>query len=232
MLQLRPKDERGFVDHGWLKATHTFSFGNYYDPNHMGFRDLRVMNEDRIDAGAGFPMLGHKDMEIITYVISGQLAHKDSLGNMAVIEPGVIQRMSAGSGIRHSEFNPSDDAPIHLYQIWLMPNENGIAPSYEERPIPVRDKKGAWCLVASPDAREDSLKIHQDVFLYAALLGKKDTLTYDNQQGRHAWVQVVKGTLRVNDLTLVAGDGLAISGDEKLTFGTSGEAEILLFDLC
>jgi redox-sensitive bicupin YhaK (pirin superfamily) len=232
MITLRPASDRGAANFGWLDSRHTFSFGNYYDPNHMGFGPLRVINEDKIIPSKGFGTHGHRDMEIITYVLSGSLAHKDSIGNGSTMRPGDVQRMSAGTGILHSEFNDSDADPVHLLQIWIMPAANGIEPSYEQTYFDPDTKRNQLRLVGSRDGREGSVTIHQDVNLYAAQLAADATVTYDLPSGRIAWVQVARGSLTLNDHTLTAGDGAAISQETTLTLtGNSDDSEVLLFDM-
>jgi redox-sensitive bicupin YhaK (pirin superfamily) len=231
MITLRPADERGHANHGWLDTHHTFSFNTYYDPRHMGFRALRVINEDHIAPGRGFGTHGHSDMEILTYVVAGQLAHKDSMGTSAVIRPGEVQRMTAGTGVSHSEFNPSQTEPTHLLQIWLLPERKGLKPGYEQRDYPEAERRGKLRLVASRDGSNGSVTIHQDVRLYDALLAAGDEVTYRLDRDRHAWIQVVKGTVNVNDTPLATSDGAAISLETSLNIKASEEAEILLFDL-
>lgn len=231
MLTIRKAEERGHADHGWLDTNHTFSFANYYDPQYMGFRSLRVINEDRVSGGAGFPTHGHRDMEIITYVLDGALEHKDSLGTGSIIKPGDVQRMSAGTGIRHSEYNPSKTEPLHLLQIWILPNQERLTPSYEQKTFSQTEKQGKLRLVASPEGREGSVTVHQDVNLYAAVLEKGDRISYTLQPNRHVWLQVAKGNASLNDYPLKAGDGVAISDTEQLEIGTDSQGEILLFDL-
>jgi quercetin 2,3-dioxygenase len=232
MLTLRKSNARGRADFGWLKARHSFSFGHYYDPDHMGFRALRVINEDRIAAGGGFPAHGHRDMEIITYVLDGALAHRDSMGNGAVIRPGEVQVMSAGKGVTHSEFNHASDE-THLLQIWIETDREGHQPRYDQKPFPGTDKLNQLRLVVSPDGRGGSLIIHQDALIYAADLVPGAELTHVLAPGRHAWVQVTRGAVSVNGTAMEAGDGAAISDLAELKISGTGEepAEILLFDL-
>lgn len=229
MLTLRRSDERGHANHGWLDTHHTFSFANYYDLHHMGFRSLRVINDDRIAPGAGFGAHSHRDMEIITYVLEGSLEHKDSLGTGAVITPGEAQRMSAGTGITHSEFNHSQTEPVHLLQIWIVPDQQGLEPSYEQRNFPLAEKQGKLRLIAASDGREGAVTIHQDVDLYTAVLAAGDRVFHDLKRDRYAWLQV-EGTATLNGQVLQTGDGVAITG-EPLEITTDSEAEILLFDL-
>lgn len=231
MITLRQSSDRGHANHGWLDSYHTFSFANYYDPNHMGFRALRVINEDWVQSGKGFGTHGHRDMEIITYVLDGVLEHKDSLGNGAVITPGEVQRMSAGTGIMHSEFNPSQTEPVHLLQIWILPDRQGLQPSYEQRAFGLEERQGKLRLIAARDGREGAVTIHQDVDLYSAVLQKGDRLSYQLQPNRYGWLQVAKGEVSLNGNALKAGDGVALSEAESLKIGTDTNAEILLFDL-
>jgi redox-sensitive bicupin YhaK (pirin superfamily) len=231
MITIRPRDQRGTAKIGWLDSKHTFSFGHYHDPAQMGFRALRVINEDRVIPGAGFPTHGHRDMEIISYVLDGALAHKDSTGTEAVIRPGEVQRMTAGTGVRHSEFNASDKEPVHFLQIWILPDEEGLAPGYEQRAFADAEKRGKLRLVASRDGRNSSVTVHQDVDLYATLLGADDKVSYDLKPGRHAWVQVARGQVRLNGELLKEGDGAAIVQVETIALEGATDAEVLLFDL-
>jgi quercetin 2,3-dioxygenase len=232
MISIRPAQERGTANLGWLDSRHTFSFGHYYDPKHMGFGPLRVINEDRVRPGAGFDTHGHRDMEIISYVLDGALEHKDSIGTGSVIRPGDVQRMSAGSGIRHSEFNHSKSDPVHFLQIWLLPEREGISPSYEQKNFADSEKRGRLRLVASHDGRDGSVVIHQDADLYASLLNAGEQVTHALRAGRGAWLQVVRGAVNVNGQALRAGDGAAVSGEPALIVAaTSNDTEILLFDL-
>src|SRR5215813_10907972 len=231
MITRRLAQDRGHAQHGWLDSYHTFSFADYYDPRHMGFRTLRVINEDRVQPGKGFGTHPHRDMEIISYVLEGALAHKDSLGTGSVIRPGEVQRMTAGTGVTHSEFNPSRTEPVHFLQIWLLPERAGLPPSYEQRAFPTEEKQGRLRLVASPDGREGSVTIHQAVDLYASLLAPGQAVTHRLTPGRHAWVQVARGTVRLNDTALSAGDGAAASEETLLTMTATDPAEVLLFDL-
>lgn len=231
MITVRPSEQRGIANFGWLDSRHSFSFGHYYDPKHMGFGPLRVINEDRVRPGAGFDTHGHRDMEIISYVLEGALAHKDSIGTGSVIRPGDVQRMSAGSGIRHSEYNDSDSEPVHFLQIWLLPNEEGLAPSYEQKTFPDAEKRGRLRLVASRDGRDGSVRIHQDADLYASLLDKGEAVTH-RLAGRRGWIQVVRGAVAVNGKELRAGDGAAASELPELTVTAAANgSEVLLFDL-
>ncbi len=231
MITLRPAAERGHFDHGWLDTRHSFSFADYHDRRHMGFRSLRVINEDWIAPGAGFPEHPHRDMEIITYVISGALRHADSMGNGTIIRPGDVQRMSAGTGVVHSEFNAARDEPVHLLQIWLRPSVRGLAPSYEQKAFDVAATPGTLRLVASPDGSDGSVRIHQDVRLYASVLPAGTAITHALSPGRHAWIQVIRGGIEVNGQRLTAGDGAAVSGESSLALYANEGAELLLFDL-
>jgi redox-sensitive bicupin YhaK (pirin superfamily) len=231
MLRLRPGDSRGRTSLGWLDSRHSFSFGHYRDRAHMGFRSLRVINEDRVVAAAGFPPHSHRDMEIISYVLAGVLEHKDSLGNGTVIRPGEVQRMSAGTGITHSECNPSKEAPVHFLQIWILPDREGIAPGYEQRPYPAAERQGRLRLVASPDGREGSIIVHQDAALYVSLLEAEQAVEHRIASGRHAWLQVARGSVEANGERLGGGDGAAISAEPRLAVRAEEPSEILLFDL-
>jgi quercetin 2,3-dioxygenase len=231
MISVRKAKERGHFDFGWLDTYHTFSFGDYYDPRFMGFRALRVINEDRVQPGRGFPTHGHRDMEIITYVLRGGLEHKDSMGNGSVIYPGEVQRMSAGTGVRHSEYNHAPDDSVHLLQIWIMPAVEGSAPGYEQKFFADEEKRGRLRLIASPDGREDSVTIQQDASLYAALLEAGEEVTHELPAGRHAWVQVARGAVDVNGQQLEQGDGVAVSNEDGLRISARRPAEVLLFDL-
>lgn len=235
MLTIRKATERGHADHGWLDSHHTFSFADYYDPAHMGFRNLRVINDDRVAPGKGFGSHPHRDMEIISYVLEGALAHKDSTGTGATIRPGDVQRMTAGTGVVHSEFNASREELVHFLQIWLLPDRRGIAPGYEQKTFGPAEKSGALKLVASPDARDGSVKIHADARLYAGTFGPGQKAELALGDGRGAWVHVARGSARVNGTVLGAGDGAAIEGETKvLVEGVAdggGEGEVLVFDL-
>lgn len=231
MLSIRKGSERGHFDHGWLDTYHTFSFGDYYDPHQMGFRTLRVMNEDRVAAGMGFPMHGHRDMEIVTYVLSGALQHEDSLGHGEILHPGEFQHMSAGSGIRHSEFNPSESETVHLYQIWLLPREQGLTPSYGQKAFDPAGRQNQWQLVASPDGSQGSLPIQQDARILLANLDAGKGLSRDIPAGRHAWLQVLRGRVQLDDTTLSAGDGVAISNEANFDVTAPEAAELMYFDL-
>lgn len=233
MITLRPAAERGHFDHGWLNTWHTFSFADYHDPAHTHFRALRVINEDFVQAGYGFPTHPHRDMEIVTYVLEGGLAHKDSMGNGSTIYPGEVQRMSAGSGILHSEANDSKNDLVHLLQIWIFPQEKGLKPSYEQKFFSDDDKRNRLRLVASPDGRDGSVIIHQDASIYGSLLENGKPVRHELAPGRHAWVQVARGSVTVNGKTLNQGDGAALSDERAvaLTGADTRPAEILLFDL-
>jgi redox-sensitive bicupin YhaK (pirin superfamily) len=231
MLHIRHATERGHADHGWLDTWHTFSFADYYEPAHMGFRSLRVINEDRVAPGQGFGMHGHRDMEIVTLVLKGALEHRDSLGNGEVLRPGELQRMSAGTGIRHSEFNPSASEPVHLYQIWLLPDEKGLTPSYEQKAFDKAAQRNRLRLVASPDGRDGALTIHQDAELYLATLTEGACVTHPLRPGRAAWLQVLSGAVTLNGASLQASDGVAITDESLLTIEAASAAELLLFDL-
>ncbi|HKI37956.1 MAG TPA: pirin family protein [Gemmataceae bacterium] len=231
MIRLRRAAERGHADHGWLDTWHTFSFADYYDPEHMGFRSLRVINDDRVQPGQGFGTHGHRDMEIVTYVLEGALEHRDSLGNGSVLRAGELQRMTAGTGVRHSEFNPSPAELVHLYQIWLLPERKGLEPSYEQRPFRDSERQGRLRLVVSPEGEDGSLTIHQDARLYLSTLQNGETVAHALKPGRHAWVQVLRGQVTVNGVVLTAGDGAAVSDEERLEIGSDHGAEVLLFDL-
>jgi hypothetical protein len=230
-IQVRKATERGSADHGWLDTHHTFSFGDYYDPKHMGFRALRVINEDKITAGAGFPTHGHRDMEILTYVLEGGIAHKDSMGTGSTIVPGDVQLMSAGTGVTHSEMNASKKEGAHFYQIWITPDRAGHAPRYEQKQFPVAERAGVLRVVASPDGREGSLTIHQDATLASAVLAPGQAVTHVIRDKRNAWIQVARGKIQVGGQTLAAGDGLAASGAGELALEAVDAAEILVFDL-
>ncbi len=231
MFQVRKANDRGHLNHGWLDTYHTFSFADYYDPAHMSFRSLRVMNEDRVAPGQGFGMHGHRDMEIVTYVLSGALAHQDSLGNGESLRPGELQRMSAGTGIRHSEFNPSETEPVHLYQIWLLPQRPGLTPSYEQRAFDAEERHNRFRVVASPDGQDGSLTIHQDARLYLATLDAPASVKHEIASGRHGWLQVLRGSVAANGTQLAPGDGVAASDIDSIEVAAEEPAEVLLFDL-
>ncbi len=232
MITIRPAQARGAANFGWLDTRHTFSFGNYYDPAHMGFSTLRVINEDKVAPAAGFATHGHRDMEIVTYILAGALEHKDSIGNGSVIRPGDVQRMSAGTGILHSEYNASEAESVHLLQIWILPETTGLEPGYEQTHFTVGDRQGRLRLVGSRDGREGSVTIHQDVNLYAAVLVDGDTVTQDFGPGRSLWVQVARGAVHLNGEMLTAGDGAAVTEESAITLtGAAAESELLVFDL-
>jgi len=231
MIQIRRSEERGSTRTDWLDSRHTFSFNRYYDPRYMGFRSLRVINEDRVAPGGAFPEHSHRDMEILTYVLEGSLKHQDSTGAGSTLVLGDIQRMTAGSGITHSEVNPSQTEPVHFLQIWIDPSEKNLPPSYQKTFIPEEDMWERLCVVASPDGREKSLTIHQDAIVYAIALMPGQSVTHGLAPGRAAWVQVVRGEISVNGQRLAAGDGAAIAGEEQITIECSARAEALLFDL-
>jgi redox-sensitive bicupin YhaK (pirin superfamily) len=231
MISLRRAGERGHANHGWLDTHHTFSFGEYLDEGHMGFRDLRVLNEDRVAPGRGFPTHSHRDMEILSWVLEGELEHQDSMGNGSIIRPGELQRMSAGTGVRHSERNPSPANPLHFLQIWILPDRDGLPPEYEQTAFPESERSGRLREVASPDGRDGSLTIHQDVRLYVASWTGGETVAHDLAQGRYGWVQAARGSVTVNGTKLEAGDGAAISGDKRLELIGEAGSEALLFDL-
>lgn len=231
MTTLRPSEERGHADFGWLDSRHTFSFGHYFDPGQMGFGALRVINEDRVAPGAGFETHGHRDMEIISYVIGGALRHEDTLGNGSVIRPGELQRMTAGTGIRHSEYNESRQEPVHFLQIWIVPERTGLAPGYEQKAFPgIAAGKGPQ-LIGSRDGRDGSVTIHQDIDLYAARLAAGEETSHAMRAGRRVWVQVVRGTLEANGQALAAGDGFGVTEEDTLRFRAAEDTEFLLFDL-
>ncbi|XHX79023.1 MAG: pirin family protein [Stenomitos frigidus ULC029] len=231
MLTVRKAEDRGHANHGWLDSYHSFSFANYYDPQHMGFRSLRVINEDAIAPAKGFPTHPHRDMEIITYVVSGAVAHKDSIGNTEKVGAGGVQRFSAGTGITHSEFNPSSTEGLHLLQIWLLPEQQGITPSYEQKEFSVATKRRQWRAIANHEATDGAVKLHQDAAIYATILEPGEQLTYTLPADRHAWVQIVQGAVMLNGTILDKGDAAAISNETRLAFAASTDAEILLFDL-
>jgi redox-sensitive bicupin YhaK (pirin superfamily) len=231
MIVIRHAKDRGHADHGWLDTYHTFSFASYRDPKQMGFRSLRVMNEDVVQPGQGFGEHPHRDMEIVTYVLEGALAHKDSMGNGEVLRAGEFQRMSAGTGITHSEFNPSADQPVHLYQIWLLPERRGIEPSYEQKQFAGEERRNRLRLVASRDAAEGSLLIHQDARIFLSTIDDGQQVSHKLADGRHAWLQVLRGSVSLNELSLETSDGAAVSEERLLAIQAKGGAEIMLFDL-
>ena len=231
MILVRKSNDRGHADHGWLDTRFTFSFSDYYDPQHVQFRTLRVMNDDRIAGGGGFPTHPHRDMEIVTYVLEGALAHKDSMGNGSVIKPGDVQYMSAGTGVAHSEFNASDSETAHLYQIWMFPDRQGYKPAYDQKHFTDADKRGKLRLVVSPDGRDGSVQIRQDNKLYATVLAPGESVEHALKPARHAYVQVARGSVTLNGEPLEAGDGAAISAEKSLQLTGVNDAEVLLFDL-
>ena len=231
MLHIRLAEERGHANFGWLNSHHTFSFGQYYDPKFMGFGPLRVINDDQVQPGQGFDTHGHQDMEIISYVLDGALEHQDSLGNGSVMRPGDVQRMSAGTGVRHSEFNASDAEPVHFLQIWILPAQKGLEPSYEQIRVANDDKRGQLKLIGSGDGRAGSVTIHQDVDLYATLLSDGVSVSHELAAGRKGWVQVARGSAVINEQPLYPGDGVAIEGPQTLTLTGTSDTEILLFDM-
>ncbi|MBK6592692.1 MAG: pirin family protein [Burkholderiales bacterium] len=231
MLTLRKSADRGYADHGWLKSFHSFSFAGYYDSAHMGWGNLRVINEDRIAPGTGFGTHGHRDMEIISYVISGELAHKDSMGNIKGIPPGDVQRMSAGRGVQHSEFNHAPDQTTHFFQIWIEPNVKGIAPSYDQKTVPTEQKQGVLRLVASPDGAQDSVLIHADARMYSGLMDAAQTASLALDPARKAYVHLVRGAIAVNGVVLSAGDAALLAQEDTLRLDQATGAEVLVFDL-
>ena len=231
MNEVRRSNERGYADHGWLKSYHTFSFADYFDPGHVEFGPLRVLNEDRVGAGAGFGEHGHRDMEILSYVLDGELEHKDSMGTGSTIRPGDVQRMSAGSGVLHSEFNPSRTNPVHFLQIWIQPNARGIRPSYEEKRFPAVEKRGRLRLIASPDRAQGSLLIHQDARVYAGLFTATENAMLDVASGRRIFVHVARGSIAANGITLAAGDALKVTDVTRLSLENGRDAEVLVLDL-
>ena len=231
MIQIRKSHKRGHANHGWLDTHFTFSFADYYDPKHVQFRTLRVMNDDRVAGGGGFPMHPHRDMEIVTYVLEGELEHRDSMGNGSVIKPGDIQYMSAGTGVTHSEFNASETEPAHLYQIWMFPEKQGLKPTYGQKNFSEAEKRGKLRLLVSPDGRDGSVKIRQENDLYATILGAGEMVKHDLKPDRHAYVQVARGSVKLNGQKLEEGDGAAISDEKTVELTGADKAEVLLFDL-
>ena len=231
MQTIRRSNERGYADHGWLKSFHTFSFADYFDPKHVEFGPLRVINEDRVQAGAGFGTHGHRDMEIISYVLAGELAHKDSMGNGSTIRPGDVQRMSAGTGVRHSEFNPSQSEQVHFLQIWIQPASQGIEPGYEEKRFAAEEKRGRLRLIASPDRADGSVLIHQDARVYAGFFDGAEQARLDVNGKRRIYVHVARGAVEVNDVDLDSGDAIALTDTATLTLSKGRNAEVLVFDL-
>lgn len=230
MFTIRRAKERGHANHGWLDSHHTFSFANYYDPRFMGFRALRVINEDRVAPRQGFGTHGHRDMEIVTWVLSGQIEHRDSLGTVGILRPGEMQRMSAGTGVTHSEMNPTDEE-LHFLQIWILPEKQGLRPSYEQKMFPEGERQGRFRLLVSPDGADASLEIHQDVRLYGTLLGPGESAVQPLAPGRHGWLQLARGRAKLGDLELEAGDGVAITDESEVRLTAVEAAEALLFDL-
>lgn len=230
MITLRPSQERGHAHHGWLDTYHSFSFADYYDDDHMGFRSLRVINEDSVAPRRGFGTHPHRDMEIITYVLSGQVEHKDSMGTTAIIRPGEVQRMSAGTGVLHSEVNRFDE-PLHMLQIWILPEKRGLQPGYEQKAFSEQERQGRFRVVASPDGREGSVTVHQDMTLHSTLLGQGEKAEYTLKPGRHAWVQLARGSGTLNGTPIQAGDGAAVSDESTLVLAANEPIEALLFDM-
>lgn len=231
MLNVRKANERGHADHGWLNSYHTFSFASYFDPNHMGWGPLRVINDDTVAGGGGFPTHGHRDMEIISYVLEGALEHKDTLGTGSVIVPGDVQLMSAGTGIAHSEFNHSDREPVHFLQIWVMPEQNGLRPSYQQRRFEAEEKRGKLRLLVSPDGRDGSLSIHQDVAIYSALIDGDEQVEWVQTAPRLGYIHVARGSVKLDGYPLQAGDGVKVQGDSRLLLSEGAAAEVLFFDM-
>ncbi len=231
MIIVRPASERGHTNLGWLDSRHTFSFGDYFDADHMSFGHLRVINDDHVDPGEGFGTHGHRDMEILSFVLSGSLQHKDSMGTGAAIRAGDVQRMTAGTGVTHSEFNPSKQAPVHFLQVWILPDRTRLKPEYEQKPFPEEERRGRLRLVASRDGRDGSLTIHQDASVFMTTLDAGQTVTHQPAAGRRAWVQVARGSVTVNGTALSEGDGAGLSGEASITIAGGTPADVLLFDL-
>ncbi len=231
MIAVRPAAERGHADHGWLDTRHTFSFASYHDPRHMGFRSLRVINEDRVRPAEGFGTHAHRDMEILTWVLEGALEHKDNMGNGSVIRPGDLQRMSAGTGVTHSEFNPSREAGVHFLQIWLLPRERGLPPGYEQKRFPQEERRGRLRLIAAGDGRDGAVTIHQNADLWTALLQPNESVCHALAPGRYAWLHVARGAVSLNGSALGAGDGAEVSAEPELEIAAAARAEVLVFDL-
>lgn len=231
MIKIRKAQDRGHFDFGWLNTYHTFSFGDYYDPSHMAFRSLRVINEDVVAPGRGFPTHGHRDMEIVTYILEGALEHRDSMGSGSIIRRGDAQRMSAGTGVRHSEANPSKDEPVHLLQIWILPEREGQQPEYEEKRFADEEKRNRLRLIVSPDGDEGAVRIHQDAKIYASVLDEGKSVNHQIAGGRHAWLQIAGGAVELNGTPLKHGDGAAVSQENQLSIVADGPSEVLLFDL-
>ena len=230
MIRIRRSEDRGHANHGWLDSHHTFSFADYFDPEHMGFRALRVINEDRVEAQAGFGAHGHRDMEIITYPLAGVIGHRDSTGGNSKLRAGEVQRMTAGTGVMHSEMNAANEE-LHFLQIWILPEKKGLTPGYEQKAFDPKERQGRWRVIVSPDSREGSLKVHQDMSLYGTLLGEGESAEYTLAPGRHAWVQLARGAGTLNGTPLKAGDGAAVSDESKLVLSATEPIEALLFDL-
>jgi redox-sensitive bicupin YhaK (pirin superfamily) len=231
MIAIRRAEDRGHANHGWLDTHFTFSFADYYDPRHMGYRSLRVINDDVVKAGRGFGMHPHRDMEIVTYVLDGALEHKDSMGNGSIIRPGDVQRMTAGTGVFHSEFNPSATEPVHLLQIWILPEARGLTPGYEQTAFSDDEKRGRFRLIASRDGRDGSVTIHQDASIYASIVEPGQTVEHRIEPGRHAWLHVARGSVQFDGRELKAGDGVALAGEPSVSLTGETPAEVLLFDL-
>lgn len=231
MIQIRKANERGHAHHGWLESYHTFSFADYHDPKQMGFRTLRVINEDRVQPGKGFPTHSHRDMEIISYVLDGALEHKDSMGNGSVIRPGDLQLMRAGTGVTHSEYNASNEQVVHFLQIWVLPDEQGLAPAYEQRHFPIDARRNTLLPVVSRHGRTGALHIHQDAEVYASILEQGHSVSYVLAENRHVWLQLVHGSVRLNDVVMQEGDGVAVTGESHLEISADATSEFLLFDL-
>jgi len=231
MIEVRKSDERGYADHGWLQTHHTFSFAEYHDPRHTGFRTLRVINDDRVAPDNGFPTHPHREMEIVTYVVEGALEHRDSMGNGSVIRPGEIQRMTAGTGLTHSEFNPSKSDSLRLLQIWILPSQSGLKPGYEQKQFPESERRGRLRLIGSSDARDGSVEVHQDIDIYTGLLDPGQAVSHEIAPGRGLWVQIVRGRVRLGETVLAEGDGATVEDEPALRIGAEEETEILIFDL-
>lgn len=231
MFQIRKSNERGYANHGWLESYHSFSFSSYYDPKHMGFGPLRVINEDWVQPQTGFGTHGHRDMEILSYVLSGALQHRDSMGNGKLMSYGEVQLMSAGTGVQHSEFNPSPDEDAHFLQIWILPNQLGVKPGYQQKNFSPQQKRGRWCLLASPDEAQGSLLLHQDARVFAALLNGEERLNYKPAAGRHVYLHLARGTVKAANMQLTSGDALLFSDETEINLAGAADAELLLFDL-
>jgi redox-sensitive bicupin YhaK (pirin superfamily) len=231
MIEIRKAGERGYADHGWLQSHHTFSFAGYHDPRHTGFRALRVINDDQVAPDNGFPTHPHREMEIVTYVVEGALEHRDSMGNGSVIRPGEVQRMTAGTGLTHSEFNPSKSDSLRLLQIWILPSRSGLTPGYEQKQFPESERRGRLRLIGSSDGRDGSVEVHQDVDIYAGLLDPGQAASHEIASGRGLWIQIVRGRVSLGSITLTEGDGAAVEDEPALRLEADEEAEILIFDL-